>query len=77
PPARGAEPGGGAATLAPALVRALLQATELADLAELHRLLREVEPADPELASRLAHQLDRFDYDAIRSTLGAGGGQDG
>jgi Cu+-exporting ATPase len=77
PPAAPAARAGQAAALAPDLVRALLQAAELADLAELHRLLGAVEQLDPALAGLLGRQLEQFDYDAIRDTLGGGGGLDG
>jgi CheY-like chemotaxis protein len=68
PPA--ARPGGSAADLAPELTAAMVQAAELADLAELKRLLGEVRLADPALADRLERHLERFDYDAVRNALG-------
>jgi signal transduction histidine kinase/DNA-binding response OmpR family regulator len=65
------------AALASDLVRAMVKAADLADLAELHRLLAEVEPVDEPLALLLRRQLERFDYDGFRTCLGAGGGNDG
>ena len=64
------------AGLASELVRAMVQAADLADLTELHRLLAEVEPLDGPLATLLRRQLDRFDYDGFRTCLGVGGGHD-
>jgi CheY-like chemotaxis protein len=76
----GAEPrqpaarsGGSAAALAPELVLAMLRAADLADMAELHRLLEEARLADPGFADALGRHLERFDYEAVRDALGRPG----
>jgi Cu+-exporting ATPase len=68
PPA--ARSAGDAAALAPELTRALLRAADLADLAELRRLLAEARLAAPGFADTLGRHLERFDYEAVRDALG-------
>ena len=53
-------------------VLALAAAAELADLAELHRLLELVEPSAAPFAAQLRRHLERFDYDAFRTCLATG-----
>jgi Cu+-exporting ATPase len=54
------------------LVRAMLDAADLADLTELNRLVDQVEAFDPGSATALRRQLARFDYDGFRNHLTPG-----
>jgi hypothetical protein len=51
----------------------MLRAADLADMAELHRLLEEARLADPGFADALGRHLERFDYEAVRDALGRPG----
>jgi len=55
--------------LDPDLVRSLLASADMADVAEIQRLLQMVDRKDAALAVILRHHLERFDYDALRSCL--------
>jgi Cu+-exporting ATPase len=60
------------ADLPPELVRAMLDAADLADLTELNRLVDQVERLDAGSATVLRRQLARFDYDGFRDHLTPG-----
>jgi len=55
------------------LQQAMLEAAELADLAELNRLMARAETVDASFAAILRRHLERFDYDAFQTSLSAGG----
>jgi len=74
---RATELSGRAAALPGDLVRALLQACELADLNELQRLLGEVRRHDGPLADFMGRQVERFDYEALAAALRRGEDADG
>ena len=62
-------PPAAAAPLPAELVRALLEAADLADPAAINRLLVRVEALDRGAAAGLRRHLERFDYDALRRVL--------
>ncbi len=73
---RSAEGEGRVAYLPPELVRSMLDAAELADVAQIERLLEEVKRIDAPFAASLMRHVERFDYDAFRRSL-AGEEHDG